>query len=470
MSVTRRHVLAGAGVAVGSGALSGCAPDTADSGGEPEIASIEHVIVVMMENRSFDHMLGGLTLTEGRTDIDGLTADMSNPDADGLAVPVYPNDVACVGDPGHSWGNSHDQFNEGANDHFVTNYGGPEPMQYMQRADLPISWALADAFTVCDQYFCSVMGPTWPNRFYGHCGTSLGMPSNDFPPEGNYTIPNVWERLTTAGVSWGYYYSDLPFAFLIKGVYDPSDARFLEDFVADCENGTLPAVSWVDPAFGFNDDHPPHHVAMGQEFLAAIYKALASSPIWNKCLLIITYDEHGGFYDHVPPPTTEDDYAADGFDQLGFRVPVIAVGPFVKQGVCNTAFDHTSWLKFICEKYNIEPWTKRIAAANSIGDVLDLDRMDRNDPLPPVELPAFDYDDDSLPNECGFGGILGPPPPLPVSRGLPAIPERFPAPPEPWHGLFATVYPDDSRPPESSKLAHWIRDYVAGKPTFRFRG
>ena len=473
MRVSRREVIAGAGAAVGATATStsGCAPEPGDSAetATAPVASIDHVIVVMMENRSFDHFLGALTLAEGRTDVDGLTTSMSNPDGEGTPVVPYPNEIPCVGDPGHSWGNSHDQFNDGANDHFVTNYGGPEVMQYMQRADLPIYYALADNFTVCDKYFCSVMGPTWPNRFYGHCGTSLGMTSNDFPPDGSYVIPNVWEQLTAKGVAWGYYFTDLPFVFLIDGVYQPDSPRFIEDFVADCEAGTLPAVCWVDPAFGFNDDHPPHHVAMGQEFVAAIYKALSTSPLWDKCLLIITYDEHGGFHDHVPPPKTDDDYVADGFDQLGFRVPVLTVGPWVKQGVCNTTFDHTSWQKFICDKYEIEPWTKRIAAANSIAEVLDQDRMDRYEPLPPVELPAFDYEDESLPNECTLGGIFGPPPPAPAKRSMPSIPKTFPALPEVWQHLFAAAYPEDTRVPDGPRIAQWIRDYVRGQPTFRFR-
>jgi phospholipase C len=449
MSISRRKVLAGAGAAVG--AAQACKPEPGGDTGTPE-GRIDHVIVVMMENRSFDHFLGGMKLLEGREDIDGVTAEMSNPDAGGMPVSVYPNEIGCIDDPHHGWNSSHDQFNGGANDGFVRDYGGPGVMQYMARADLPITWALADNFAICDRWFCSVMGPTWPNRFYGHCGTSDGMSSNDMPPGGSYPLPNVWAHLTEAGVDWRYYYTDLPFVFLIEGVYDPSSPSHFEDFVAHAEAGRLPSVCWLDPGFSFNDDHPPHHVAMGQEFLAAVIKAISSSATWERCLLIITYDEHGGFFDHVPPPTTDDDHAAEGFDQLGFRVPTLLVGPWVKQGVCSTVFDHTSWLKFICDTHGIEPWTKRIAAANSIAEAIDFDRMARNEPLAPVELPAFDYDESLLGDECSGDGVF--------ARELPEL----------WQDIFTAVFREDERSLHAREISEWIRAYNRGKaPPFRRR-
>ncbi|MBM4392549.1 MAG: alkaline phosphatase family protein [Deltaproteobacteria bacterium] len=468
MPVTRRQVIAGAGAIASAQA---CKPEAGDTSAE-EGASVEHIVFVMMENRSYDHFLGAMTLLEGRDDLDGLAAEMSNPDASGTAVTVYRNDTDCQDpDPHHGWNSSHEQFNDGANDGFVIDYGGPGVMQYMRRDDLPITWALADEYAVCDRYFCSVMGPTWPNRFYGHCGTSDGMTGNDFPEGGSYDLPHVWGKLAEAGVSAQYYFSDLPFTILMTGANDPDNLRYFEDFVRDAELGRLPAVSWVDPGFAFNDDHPPHHVAMGQEFLAAVYKALANSPQWTKILLVITYDEHGGFFDHVPPPTTDDDHAADGFDQLGFRVPTLCIGPWVKQGAVSAVFNHASWLRYVCDTHGIEPWTKRIAASTSIAECLDLDRMSRNEPLEPIELPSFDYDDDSVPEACYGQGVFGPPPPAEEAPAGPPSPHaRSPVGvTEPWHGVFAAVHREENRLAEWRALRRWIHDYVRGKPQVPFK-
>jgi phospholipase C len=402
MRPSRRQVVAGA--------LAGCAPTKGKQAGEAAPATVDTIVVVMMENRSFDHFLGSRALLEGKAE-NGLATGMSNADADGVAVEPYPNDVACLGDPGHGWGPSHDQFNGGLNDGFVLDYGGPEVMQYMTRADLPVTYALADAYAVCDAYFCSVMGPTWPNRFYGHAGTSDGQQDNDFPTDGAFAFPTVWHKLEEAGIDWMYYYVDLPFVGLFDGVMAMGNYGGLEDFEQDAANGKLPAVTWIDPGFTYCDDHPPHFVGMGQQFLARVYTALANSPHWERCLLLITYDEHGGFFDHVPPPTTEDDFADLGFDQLGFRVPSLVIGPWVKQGAVSTVFDHTSWLKMVCDMHGIAPWTKRMQAAASLAECLDLDRMERNEPLPAVAVSAPAVSLEELPAGC-YGGGFGPPAPV----------------------------------------------------------
>jgi phospholipase C len=414
---SRRETLVGAAATVAA-----CKAPSGDSASPtPEAATIDTVIVLMMENRSFDHYLGGMRLVEGRDDIDGLDATMSNPDSDGVEIPVSPATVDCVADPGHSWGDSHRQFNDGANDGFVTEYESRAPndvlgevMSYQVRENLPITWALADAYTVCDAWFCSVMGPTWPNRFYGHAGTSDGQTNNDFPSGGAFTFPTVWSKLDEVGVPWKYYYTDVPYIGLFAGHFRDETVGFLEDFVRDVERGKLPPVVWIDPGFTYNDDHPPHHPGLGQELIAIVYEALARSPQWDRCLLVITYDEHGGFYDHVAPPTTDDDHADEGFDQLGFRVPTLLVGPYVRKGVDHTVYDHTSWIKFVCERFGIEPWTARIRAANSIASALDEDRMSRAEAAAPATLPDFDLDDASVGPECGYGG--GPPSTTEIER------------------------------------------------------
>ena len=165
--------------------------------------------------------------------------------------------------------------------------------------------------------------------------------------------------------------------------------------------GDLPAFTWIDPGFTYNDDHPPHHVVLGQLYLALVVESLARSPLWERCLLVITYDEHGGFHDHVPPPTLGDERAAEGFDQLGFRVPALVVGPWVRQGVDSTTYENTSVLKYVCERWGVEPWNERLRATNSLAGCLDEARMASGVALPPPELPVFAAPEvDTLPPEC----------------------------------------------------------------------
>jgi phospholipase C len=407
--MSRRAALAGLG-AMGSG----CRPQKQETAA-PTPGSIDTVIVVMMENRSFDHVFGALSLVEGKA-VDGLTAGITNPDLDGNPIPIAKAETDCVPDPPHGWNSSHNQYHSGANDGFVKEYQQSEPaafpgevMSYQTRETMPVSYALADGSALCERWFASVMGPTWPNRFYGHAGTSAGHQGNELPAEGGfYTFPTIWSKLDEAGVPWRYYYTDLPFLALFQDHVRPETTSLLEQFFFDAANGDLPPVSWVDPGFSFNDDHPPHPVGRGQEFLAALYKALAASPHWENCLLIITYDEHGGFFDHVAPPTTDDDDIADGFDQMGFRIPVVVTGPYVNPQVNSTIFDNTSWIKYICDTYGIAPWTRRIAAANSIATLFDTDRLQKGQPSPPLSLPDFVMDEAGLGDECAGQGVMGP--------------------------------------------------------------
>ncbi len=411
----RRAVLGGAAGLV-TGGITGCAPGPEPGGDTGEAAGrIDHVIVVMMENRSFDHYLGALTLTEGRLDVDGLTGAESNPDRDGQPVAVYHLDVDCVDDPPHGWSASHSQWSEGTNSGFYLEHAdrvgaeiGREVMGYYTRDELPITYALADHYAVPDRYFCSVMGPTWPNRLYAQAGTSGGESSNDLPEtdSGLFTFKTIYQALEEAGLGWHYYYTDVPFIGLFKDHWKEAQIDLIEEFFRDVERGELPEFTWVDPGFLYNDDHPPHHPGLGQMFLALIYEALARSPIWERCLLVITYDEHGGFYDHVPPPTTEDDYAELGFDQLGFRVPTIAVGPWVRPGVSHTVLDHTSVLRYVCDRFGVEPWNTRIAAATSIEALLDKTAMARNQALEPAVLPAFEVPESELLDTCFYSGLF----------------------------------------------------------------
>lgn len=408
---SRREALKGAAAV----AAVGCKPRGAeqrpsgDSAAAVTPGTVDTVIMVMMENRSFDHWFGARALLEGRLDEDGLTASMVNYNSAGEPVAPFRAVAPCLSDPPHGWSSSHNQWNEGTNDGFVREYArssggdGVDVMGYLTRDDLPISWALADAFLNCDRYFCSVMGPTWPNRIYGHAGSNLGMTGNSFPEEGLYSQQTVWKAVEAAGIEWAYYYSDVPFIAVFREHFEASKTKIIDDFFEDAAAGRLPPVVWIDPAFTYNDDHPPKHHALGELFLAQIYEALRASPQWERMLVLYTFDEHGGFFDHVPPPTTEDDYAEQGFDQLGFRVPAVVMGPWVKQGVDSTAYNHTSWLKFICELHEIEPWTTRIAAASSLGLALDTDRMAAGEPLDAPDLPEFSFDESMMDPSCDGG-------------------------------------------------------------------
>lgn len=411
--VSRRDLMR-SGLAAG---LVGCAgreaakgDDTAEVPREP--GRVDHVIVVMMENRSFDHYLGALSLEEGRADVDGLTGDEVNLDDDGVERRPFHLTESCQLDPPHSWSSSRDQFNDGANDGFVSKHDTGETraadqsdwvMGYYGRDDLPAHYALADQFCVPDRLFCSVMGPTWPNRFYGQTATSLGMTGNTLPPGSVYDQRSIYQALTEVGEDWRYYYVDLPFVGLLADHLGHTGVRTIERFHEDVAAGDLPAFTWIDPGFTFADDHPPHHIGLGQLYLALIVESLAQSPLWERCLLVITYDEHGGFFDHVPPPTLRDDYADDGFDQLGFRVPALVVGPWVIQGVDSTVYDNTSVLKYVCERWGIEPWNKRLKATASLGGCLDTDRMATGIPLDPPVIPPFSAPEvEDLPPECTY--------------------------------------------------------------------
>ena len=396
-----------AGAAGAARILPGCA---ADGDGGPDLPpGIHNLVYVMMENRSYDHQLGARAL-QGLGG-DGLAPGMANPDRAGTMVPIYEagrTDLQlCVPDPPHGWDRGRQQFAAGANSGFVVAHQEShdsttltDPMQYLTRAHAPVLWALADEYTTCDRYFCSVMGPTWPNRMYWHCGTSLGMKTNTVPAAA--FTDTIFHRLDAASVPWRYYYSDLPFVALLGIQPSPGHVGNLEQFLEDARNGTLPPFAYVEPSFAFNDDHPPHHPMAAQQFLAMVYTALATSPQWASTLLVITYDEHGGFFDHVAPPkVTGDERAAEGFDQLGFRVPTYLVGPYAKNGyVSSVVMDHGSPLRFATELLGLAPINARVSAANSLDDGIDAARLAAGTPRAPITLPAVELNESELDAAC----------------------------------------------------------------------
>ncbi|HEU0029486.1 MAG TPA: alkaline phosphatase family protein [Kofleriaceae bacterium] len=427
----RRDALKTIGGLAGAAGLSRFLPACGSDDDGP--VGITTYVYLMMENRTYDHFLGARSLVEGLPG-DGLKAGMSNPNLSGTQVPIFQagNDKGqtvaqvCDPDPPHGWDASHAQYNAGAMDGFVQQYqtahGGSlsltEPMKYMTRDNLPITWALADAYTTCDRWFASVMGPTLPNRAYWHTATSFGLNNNNDVLNKfsmGVPVPTIYNRLVDVGVDWAYYYGTLAVAALLAqpGPYQldigPNDGtgnvrRFGDakvstgQFFRDAAAGKLPPVVYIDPAFGTNDDHPPVHPILGQELIASVYTALAKSPQWKNCMLVITYDEHGGYFDHVPPPTGVDDtlekFGVDGFQQRGFRVPAMVIGPYAKQGyVSSVEYDHTSALKHLQNAFGLEPLNPRMAAANDLIDCIDMDRLMRGEPAPPIELPVINSDD-----------------------------------------------------------------------------
>jgi phospholipase C len=397
--VTRRCAGARRGALAGSSLLPACdggaprcgAPPDGGAGGP--LAAFDHLVVVMMENRSFDHLLGALRSDGGYPSaslVDGLRGGESNPDPDGNAVPSQLRGDLTVADAPHDWDSARVQLDGGRCDGFVRAFAGPDQrdaMAFYDRAALPITYALADHYTVCDRWFSSVLGPTWPNRYYLHAATSFGHKSN-LPILDPAGPPTVWERLASACRSFENYAAGSTSwyagAFVGRAFSgdDPLQPTHLDKFFADAAAGTLPDYALIDPDFHVSDDHPPVSLALGQGFLATIVKALQAGPRWSRTLLVILYDEHGGFFDHVAPPTTVD--PTPGFEQLGFRVPALVVGPMVRAGfVDSTPREHVSIAATLAARFGIASLGPRMDAARDLASCIDPARA----PAPPPPLP-----------------------------------------------------------------------------------
>lgn len=366
-------------------------PSRGDAGRDPDagppaptglLGSIDTFVVLCMENRSFDHYLGARKLVEGIA-VDGLEATMKNPGPSG-DVFAYALADFTTESPGHTWDAAHLQYNDGAMDGFVATHEGELPqeaMGYMVRADLPVMWGMADEFCTCDRWFASVLGPTWPNRYYLHGATSNGVKSN-LPAFG---FRSVFSQMSGAGVTHANYFSDIAWA---AGAYQKLSGNIaVEQFFDHAAAGTLPNFALIDPGFfgaGANDDHPDRDVRLGQAFLSTVYGALRASPQWNRCMLAITYDEHGGFFDHVPPPEVDDE--RQEFRRLGVRVPSLVAGPFVRRGeVVSTVLEHSSVVATLSRRFGLTPLNQRAAAAADLSSCIDPALI--GDPQPGPVLP-----------------------------------------------------------------------------------
>ncbi len=375
------------------------------------LAGIDAVIVLMMENRSFDHYLGTMqsdTRYPGSRRPDGLRGNESNPDGKGNLIKVAKLLNYEPKDPPHGWDACHTQFGGGKNDGFVKEYiarhgekYGPDVMGYHDRSQLPYYYALADRFTMCDRWFASVMGPTWPNRFYLHAGSSGGKKDNTPFVVGGPTT--LWERMKAKGLG-GKNYIAGPAAWY-WGAYPGkmlsiNPTTKLDEFFKDCKNGTLPPFSIIDPDFLTNDDHPSHNIQLGQALIATLLTAVMQSPQWSRTLFVITYDEHGGFYDHVAPPRLLDDNP--DFAQVGFRVPTLLIGPTVRKGfVDSTQYDHTSVGATLRTRFGIANTSKRMEAAADISAAID-PRLAKYPSPPPTDLPRLSLRVSDFAPQLGF--------------------------------------------------------------------
>jgi phospholipase C len=433
--LTRRTFIqlmgASTGVAItGSQLLSRAAASAAPALTPHGSAGVEHVVILMMENRSFDHFLGWLPGADGRLDMTYLSSD-------GNVYPNYPlaPDFQGCGysDPDHSWEGFLIQHNFGKMDGFLQRPTAPAnnpgvtlaaantfpvgfytnfDQHHRRKAvpDLPVIGALAEHYTVLDRYFCSFAGETFPNRFYQHAArTDRDHNSNTIS-----SLPSIWDKLSpipnTQGVpTGGYFFRDLPFLALWGTKYFPfwhpfapgdTDALGIPvttpSFLDVVAQGNLPNVSFVDPAFDTEgngtsaDDHPLADIRLGERFIADTYHALASAGYLDNTVLMVTFDEWGGFFDHVPPPRVTDDtdpatvnHAGDSttptdgqlvpdYRQLGFRVPAIVISNLAPARVVHHGpFEHASTLKLIESTFGLQPLTARDSSAENLAQVLE---------------------------------------------------------------------------------------------------
>jgi phospholipase C len=383
----RRRFLAGAaGAALSLSGLGALAPARAAAAlPAPGDSGIDHVIVVTLENRSFDHLLGWVPGADGRQ------AGLAYPDATGRLVPAHalaPDFTGCgFGDPDHSYAGGRVEFDDGRCDGWLR-VNDAYSIGYYGRRDLAFLGQAAPDWTVCDRYFCSILGPTFPNRIYQHAGVTDRL-ANTFTIS---TLPTIWDRLAGAGLDGRYYFVNVPFLALWGFEY-VSLMRPFKAFLADCASGDLPAVAYVDPAYTIlgdepftNDDHPHSDIRAGEAFLGQIYAAVTSSPAWERTVLVVTFDEWGGFFDHVPPEEAPD--VDPAFKRRGFRVPALVISPFARRAVAHDVLDHTSVLRMIEWRWDLQPLSVRDATATNLAVVLDLDGRPRQR-APWYRVPPF---------------------------------------------------------------------------------
>lgn len=448
---TRRRLLGAAAATLAGAGLSACGGGgdgslSGDSGGAsptgsapvptqlvppvlpgPAQSGIDHVVLVVMENRSFDHYLGWLPGAHGKQAGLQFIDAFGNPqNSFRLATdPKYGFQGCGFADPDHSYEGARTQLNGGKMDGWLltadTNKtpGDLFPIGYYQAEDLSFFGSAARDWTVCDSYHCGILAETYPNRFYLMCGETDRLHNSN----ATCSLPTIFDRFAEKGVSANYYFSDVPFTALFGAKYLNTSKPFAT-FLTDAAAGTLPAFSYVDPRFtGENpqgvsaDDHPNSDIRNGQVFLNQIYDAVRNGPGWQKTLLIITYDEWGGFFDHVPPfkrpvSAAETQLGNDGY--LGFRVPMVLIGPRVKRGhVSHWPLDPSSIHQLLTWRFGLNALGARggLPDTNSIAYALDFVAQ------PNLSAPAYSVPQGPFGGVCS-GSITGS---VPGISGVPGI-------------------------------------------------
>jgi phospholipase C len=394
--------------------------------GTDTIPQIEHVVVLMQENHSYDNKLGMLRRPDAngfRLGRDGRPT-ATNPYANGDVQHAFRMPTTCQnGTVTQEWGNSHIQYDNGKMDGFVIT-SKAEAMGYWQEEDQPFYYSMARQFPIGDAYHCSVLGQTYPNRRYLLAATSIGQVNDtlpnltDYPPNGT-----IYDQLDAHGITWKDYYTDQATTELYPPLYLKNVGTKvvpIGGFFTDAAAGTLPGYSLVEPDYSTQSEEDPQNIAVGEAFAASVINAVINGPAWDKTLLMWTYDEHGGYYDHVPPPAAvpPDDIAPqvpagqsayDGFARLGFRVPFAVVSPWARRHhVSHVVYDHTSILKLVETKWNLPALTYRDANANAPLDMLDLRRPSFAEP-PALAKPLLDTDSSALACNTSGPGTIPPP-------------------------------------------------------------
>jgi phospholipase C len=412
---------------------------------KPLSEKIEHIVVLVLENRSFDCLLGNLY--PGNVRFDGLRGSESNPLHGGAPVTVWKNneqDTASMSIPTPDPGESFDDINmqlfglggkpgtqapamNGFVDNYVRQTDAP-PQSYQPNAvmhcydprQIPVLSTLAMEFAVIDRWFASAPCQTWPNRFFLHTGTAAGYQNNS-PTHFPYLMNTLFNRMEEAGKSWKIYFHDFPQTLTLTHLWKHVDhfRYFEQDFESDARAGLLPAYTFIEPRYFPdldlpNDQHPPHNVSLGEQLIHKVYRAVRDAPTWDRTLLLITYDEHGGNFDHVaPPPAVPPDSTRPqpfGFDRYGVRVPAVVVSPYVRRGTIwpdaikgampladpGTPFDHTSIIATVRKCFGLgAALTQRDAVAPDLEAVLALDTPDNGGPAQIAPL-AFTVSDAEL--------------------------------------------------------------------------
>ena len=360
--------------------------------------SISRVIVLLLENRSFDQILGAFK--KDYLKMEGI--DPANPhvNLDGKREVKQAAGAARVlnFDPHHEHEHVMAQLaggNAGFVDDFARAYpkSGPsdrdEVMRYFDIGELPALHEIARNYTICDHWFSSVPGPTWCNRLFALSGTSLGrvvMPAGAMNLNVHwYDQPTLFDRLNEQKITWKVYAGDFPLSLLFVHQWEPQNAaryRTMTEFYRDVAGfggknssaNDLPLFSFIEPSYfqpGANDAHPPHDIWAADALVASVYNAIRrNEALWSETLLVIAFDEHGGFYDHVTPPKAvapdfhREEYT---FDQMGVRVPVVLVSPWIGPGFFSEEMDHTSLLKYLTAMWSLGPLGQRTSSANTFN-------------------------------------------------------------------------------------------------------